>query len=196
LLSAEKKVGPKTADALQTALSGGLLSDQQISYLRGALEKDPNLSPKEKAAIASALQNDQDEKRRLQTVPGSGGIAPVVGLVQPVVVPGPVVVTGSPGIEQAVQTERFLSVKNDTGDVLTVYVRYPGDEQQTWKWTFQPDELSYLAIENERITASQVYIWAESGMSRWDRYKDELFNVVPEPYRADAIATHTHTFRR
>ena len=67
------KVGPKTQDAINAALSGKLLTSQQAGYLTGAIEKNPNLTPVQKAAIASALQADSKAKFQLALAKASGG---------------------------------------------------------------------------------------------------------------------------
>jgi hypothetical protein len=98
-ISDGSKVGPYTKDAIQTALSGGLLTTAQAGYLRGALLQNPNLSTAERAAISAALQNDRDEKRRLAAVNNNGFPVPVVPspIIVPPVVPAvlPVVPSGT-----------------------------------------------------------------------------------------------------
>jgi hypothetical protein len=74
-----------------------------------------------------------------------------------------------------------------------VYVRLP-EEEGTRFWTFQPGETAYLAMDDVRLTASAAYIWAESDSAQWNQFKDELFQVVAEPYLSATIGTHTHTF--
>jgi hypothetical protein len=194
LISAEGKVGPKTKDALQTALSGGLLSDDQRNFLQRALEKNPNLSPAEKAAIASALQNDQDQKRKLQGpgTPGGNGTLPVVTVP---VGPSPVVPVGPGGEDPqpTVQTERYLKINNQSGQSMTVFVRYP-DQETVYQWTFEAGQQSYLALDNQRIQGSQMFLWAESVSTRWNKHKEEALVLVQTPYQSETLGTFTFTF--
>jgi hypothetical protein len=92
------------------------------------------------------------------------------------------------------QTVRYLKVRNETGEELRVSVQTPED-QEPRVWTFNPGEAAYLAAGGQRLTASQVWIWAESGSRAWRQYQEEALTVVDEPYQSDGLGTHTHTFQ-
>jgi hypothetical protein len=210
LLSAEGKVGPKTQDALNAALAGNLLTDDQRGYLLGALEKNKNLSPTEKAAIASALQNDRDTRRNL-LAGGASIVVPPPVVIPTIVEPVPVIqdeifsgASASTGAVQnaSVQTAsgstfevRHLRVVNRTQERLVVYVQAVGAEQPQ-RFTFEAGESAVLySGEASKLATSQVWIWAESGSgSRFEKYKDNGLVLVEQPYTAEDIETFTFTF--
>jgi hypothetical protein len=170
-----------------------------------------------KASIASALQADAAAKRQQQGGNGNGGGTVVVapGGYVPVTGGGSAPAPGggdsapgfapaeggegsSPGAAggdgPALQTVRYILVNNRTGRTLTVYMQTP-QEQKPHRWVFQPNEDAYLEVDGVQVAANQMWIWAESGNMQWYENKENVFNVVPEPYPSDAIATHTHTFK-
>ncbi len=100
------------------------------------------------------------------------------------------VVVGAP-VEAPWQNVRYLHLSNQTGEALTVYVR--GGDGVTRNWSFAPDETAYLAIDNVRLAASEVFIWAEGGGKRWDSRRDEALVLVSAPYRSAAVGTFTYT---
>jgi hypothetical protein len=65
-------LNPQATNGLQAVLGGKLLTNAQAAALRQELN-DPNLSPQQRGAIAAALQNDGDQKRRLQAATLAGG---------------------------------------------------------------------------------------------------------------------------
>jgi hypothetical protein len=112
------------------------------------------------------------------------------------------------------QTQRYLQVKNDTGEKLTVYVQYRTfTDKGTWRWypakseealayELDPGETTCLADEGWQIRASRVRIWAVAGESghTWDQYEKEDLWLVPETFRgiqcyeAEEMETFTFTF--
>jgi hypothetical protein len=140
--------------------------------------------------------------------------------------PGPQPVIPVPGVspqqleteagESVVQTRRYLRVKNDTQERLTVYVQYrtlttkdrwawfPVDPEQSEKaavYVFEPGEEADLSHEDWRVNASRVRIWAvtEEGTA-WLENKEEDLWLVPEidearhQYLAPTMETYTVTF--
>jgi hypothetical protein len=119
--------------------------------------------------------------------------------------------------EAAVQNQRYLRVKNDTGKKLTVWVQYrtqtDGDE---FAWVpndpaksdaavgFEIDAGEEVDLEHQgaRVAASRVRIWAESkDGAAWDRYQNDDLWLVPETdatgsqtYQAAEQETYTFTF--
>jgi hypothetical protein len=192
LLAAQSQVGPKTQAALQAALAGKLLTAEQRSFLRGAIEKNTALSAAQKAAIASALQNDLDQKRLLQSGPGkllvvvsgSGPAAPAIPSAAP----------AADGSTAATQSVRYLRVSNETGEALTVHVRLSPDDEP-WSWSLEAGQTAYLAVDGQRLAVAQAYIWAESETRAWTTYKAEPMVAVSEPYASEEVGTHTHRFQ-
>jgi hypothetical protein len=97
-------------------------------------------------------------------------------------------------VAQPFQTVRYLMVDNQTGERVRVYVQLSEEDRPT-SWVFAPGENQVLSINDERLAASEVWIWAQSKTRRWIKHKEEAFVLVPEPYQADEIETATCTFR-
>jgi hypothetical protein len=198
LLAAEKNVGPKTQDALNAALAGQLLSDSQRGYLLGALEQNPKLTPTQKAAIATALQRDLDTKRQLAIAgSGSGNGGGWGGGSGDGGTPAPEGGTpggGEPAAAATYQSVRYLRVSNQTGEALRIYVQFPGEDQPK-VWNFQAGQTAYLAVDDVKVTASEVLIWAASETKVWNQNKTEALKLGTFPYPSDRIATHTQIFQ-
>jgi hypothetical protein len=116
--------------------------------------------------------------------------------------------------EEAVQTRRYLKVKNDTGEKLTVWLRYrtlttdgewrwyPGEWEKPLCYELDPGEETYLSHEGWKVNASRVRIWAETPSGeQLDQYQDEDLWLVPEEdgegkhsYSAPQIEDFTFTF--
>jgi hypothetical protein len=96
--------------------------------------------------------------------------------------------------QQCYQTVRYLRVENNSGQDLTVYVKLnPCD--QPWAWSITAGQTTYLAVDNQPLTASAAYLWAESCDGRqWNTYKDDVLALVPAPYWSDQVGTYTCTF--
>jgi hypothetical protein len=114
---------------------------------------------------------------------------------------------------------RYLQLKNDTNETLTVSLQYRTENARdgSWSWypvppeqsdkavvyTLSPGEVTYLDHKHWTISASRVRIWAmsESG-AEWSAYKDEDLWLVPEMdesidqhvYYAAKTETYTFTF--
>jgi hypothetical protein len=252
LLGAQSKVGPKTKDALNAVLAGQMLTDAQRGYLLGALEKNISLSPAQKAAIATALQQDSKTKLQLAAAnagngsnggngnggggggggcgesgggygggegsPGGGqggcggGATPAPAAPAPAPepepsapapapeapAPTPAPETEAPPTEAAPeatsQTVRYLRVSNQTGEALRVHVQMPGEDRVTF-WDLQAGQTAYLAVDGVRVTASEVFIWAQSATKAWNQNKTTPLPLGTFPYQLDHIGTHTHVFR-
>jgi hypothetical protein len=90
------------------------------------------------------------------------------------------------------QTVRYLQIDNQSGETLTIYVKLDTDGP-TYSWTFAPGFRAYLAIDNEKIAAAEVFIWATGGGKQWTSGQNGL-TLVSEPYRSSNIGTFTYTF--
>jgi hypothetical protein len=83
-------------------------------------------------------------------------------------------------------------IANRTGQNLKVFVKL--DEARCYCWDFAPDQVASLAVDGARLAASQCFVWAESGATRWDEYKDKALVLCPTPYQAGAIGDYIFTF--
>ena len=92
------------------------------------------------------------------------------------------------------QDVRYLRISNQTGQDLTVYVR-PEEDGPTYRWQFEPGETAYLTVDGEKLEAAEAMVWGKSSSQVWNQFKDDPLVLVSEPYRADAVGTHTLTFR-
>jgi hypothetical protein len=104
--------------------------------------------------------------------------------------PGPV--TDESAVDAPLQSERYLRVSNQTGETLKVHVKM-GDGK-IWNWTFAPDQVAYLAINDERITASEVLIWGETESKNFNANQTEPLVLVAADYQSASIGTYTLTF--
>jgi hypothetical protein len=113
-------------------------------------------------------------------------------------------------------SRRYLRVHNDTGEQLTVWLRYQTlTVNKTWSWypaapqpavAYRVDPGAVLDLEHEkwRVEASRVRIWARSSGGReWGDYRGRDLWLVPETddrgqhqYRAAERETFTFTFER
>lgn len=113
-------------------------------------------------------------------------------------------------------SRRYLRVHNDTGEALTVWLRYQTlTVNKTWFWypaapqpaaAYRVDPGAVLDLEHEkwRVNASKVRIWARSSGGReWQDYRGRDLWLVPETdergqhqYRAAERETFTFTFER
>lgn len=115
------------------------------------------------------------------------------------------------------QGQRYLRVKNDTPEALTVQVQYrsqradgewawvPGDpesSQEAVAFTVEPGEVTFLTHADKFIRASRIRLWAESSMQEWAEYRDQDLRLVTETdpklgqyvYYADTMQTYLFTF--
>jgi hypothetical protein len=94
--------------------------------------------------------------------------------------------------EEPYQNQRYLKVKNDTGQKLTVWVRYRSlDGNGDWAWLpgsgdameyqLEPGQETYLAVDDRQLCASRVHIWAETADGQqMDEYREQDLWLVPE----------------
>jgi hypothetical protein len=90
------------------------------------------------------------------------------------------------------QTVRYLKVKNETSQKLTLWVRYrTQDAAEEWRWfpatgkgvcyELDPGEETYLGHQGGKLHASRVRIWAETAAGEpMDEYRDQDLWLVPE----------------
>jgi hypothetical protein len=113
------------------------------------------------------------------------------------------------------QTCRYLRVKNNTGEKLTVYLQYrtwttkrcyawypadPATSDQVLVFEIAPGAETDLYHDNWRINASRARLWAESATGEWNEYEGkDLWLVEADKsgehyYYGDAMETFTFTF--
>jgi len=221
LIAARQNVGPSAQNAINAALAGRLLTGDQRTALRGALEKG-NLTPSQKGAIAAALQSDLDEKRLLAASGGrvtdldNGGFNPET--VDPAVVsndggyiPAPtesaVVNAPNSGIQTAsftpqpdngnralpLQEGRRLRVENKTNRVLTVYVQTQ-DMTQPVRYSFDAGRTATITTAQGPLVAKHLWVWAESGPREWLENKENALILAAEAYQAVEPEVRTISF--
>jgi hypothetical protein len=115
------------------------------------------------------------------------------------------------------QTQRFLKIKNETTETLTVFVQYRtqvNGEQFVWLPTdpkkssdaiplqVPPGKEVYAEVAKKRILCSRARLWAKatSKGTEWLEYKDQDLWLVPEvdkqnPREHVYFAPQTQTFR-
>ena len=151
-------------------------------------------------------------------------VNPVV--VNPVVVnsqsPAPVapaqviVVSSSTGdSESAFQVERFLRIKNDSGEKLTVFLQVrTRNDRGEWVWspeapgskakvmTFDLEAGKTLDLTG-KVSASRVRLWARSDSTSFMDYANQDLWLVPETtsngehrYQASQMQTYTFTMKQ
>lgn len=122
--------------------------------------------------------------------------------------------------EVAKQYERYLKVRNNTEEDLTVYVQFrTADDEGKWLWVpgapaDTEDAVSFNVAAGDSIRlpvddpydgnlrASRIRLWAESeGGTAFTQYKEEDLWLVPEKddqdrhyYFARRMGTFTYTF--
>jgi hypothetical protein len=99
----------------------------------------------------------------------------------------------NPTVQMTQRTERYLRVSNQTGQPLTVYVQLPGAAEPL-TYEFEQNQTADLTIEDVRLSASKVLIWAETNRGKWTDNKDKELVLVSAPYTAANMETFTHTF--
>jgi hypothetical protein len=117
--------------------------------------------------------------------------------------------------DAAFQVERFLRIKNDSGEKLTVFlqVRTRNDKGQ-WSWmpeepgtkakamSFDLDAGKTLDLTG-KVSASRVRLWARSDTASFMDYADQDLWLVPETrsngehrYQASRMQTYTFTMKQ
>jgi hypothetical protein len=114
--------------------------------------------------------------------------------------------TGTQAQRGVKQVTRYLHVKNNTSEQLTIYVQFrTRTEQGTWTWypadpqqseealafDLAPGQEAALEHEGWRIHASRARIWAVSASgATWPQYKVQDWWLVPE---TNANGEHAYT---
>ena len=117
----------------------------------------------------------------------------------------------------AVQSRRYLRIKNEAGEKLNVYVQYytvsdqnrwlwfparPGEAAQAKHYQLDPGEETYLGEGDGHIGARRARLWARSSSGKeWTEYKDQDLWLVSEVdddgvrrYYAPKMETFTFSF--
>jgi hypothetical protein len=185
-------------NALQNLATGGILSpDERICIREFVTATDCPLSANEIALVSAGLE---------ATEPGSIGEATAAEG------------TGETGVAGTKQNRRYLMVKNDTPERVTVWVQYRTmNNQDGWSWypadpdrsaqaaryTLEPGEETYLSHGDDYLTASRVRLWGQSaGGTEWHDYKESDLWLVDEEdqdgehyYVAEEMETYTFTLQ-
>jgi hypothetical protein len=144
---------------------------------------------------------------------------------QPIIVEGPVDGSnnkvdggdkgGAPDGDKAKpQFERFLKVKNDTGEKLTIFVQYimPNDKgEPVWApgepgsdkaitLELEPGKDTYVEVDGKKLSSVAVRVWAVGEKGKYLDYKDQDLVLVPADkngqhvYLATEVKTMTFVF--
>jgi hypothetical protein len=114
------------------------------------------------------------------------------------------------------QNARYLQVKNDTGEKLTIYVQIRTEVNNAFTWLpadpetskralvfeLQPGEDVYLPNSGDYLNGCRLRLWAKSASGlEWTDYKEEDLWLVPECnakgehfYNAAEMETFSYTF--
>jgi hypothetical protein len=124
-----------------------------------------------------------------------------------------------PTVAAIQQTERYLKIKNNTGDRLRVYVQHysmtaggewawlpdrPGENLAPFGYDFEPGEEAVLGNAQGNLAAHCVRVWARSPSGlEWADYRNADLYLVPEQdangdryYVAPDRETFTFSFDR
>jgi hypothetical protein len=99
--------------------------------------------------------------------------------------------------QEARQNQRYLKIKNDTNQTLTVFLQYRTSQADTWVWLPNDPKKSaesltlsipagqevYAEVDKNRVLSSRVRLWARSTApngQQWLEYKDQDLWLVPE----------------
>jgi hypothetical protein len=179
------------------------LSDNQQGALN-RLQSDQNLTSDDRTALTNLLANDPNLDRETRDVIRKGLQDDQESKRR----------SGSP------QTDRFLKIKNETNETLTVFFQYRQQSGDKWFWLpadpkksseaislqIPPGKEVYAEVERQRVFSSRVRLWAKSTSSgtEWLEYKDQDLWLVPEVdkekpkehiYFAPNVETFTFTFK-
>jgi tetratricopeptide (TPR) repeat protein len=114
-----------------------------------------------------------------------------------------------PGGQQATQFyTRHILVSNNTDRPIRVYLQYftydangqwgwYGDTSEETYWAIQPGVRTYLAMNDVKLHAQRVRIWArsEDGSLQWLQYRDQDLELVPsEGYSASELGDYEIPF--
>jgi len=119
--------------------------------------------------------------------------------------PGETVAASATGEQGSALATRYLEIKNDARESVTVWVQYYTlNDRGEWAWVSDSEPLereiaagttSYIRDDRGvRIQASHVRIWAESaGGSKWEQYKETDLPLVGQDRSQKATFTYTLT---
>jgi len=194
-----KNLTPAQRGALSAGLSGSSLSQAQRNALSElAAANGSGLSSEDREAINQLLEQDEERKDGELAADGDS----------------------SADAHGPVQSRRFLLLRNDSGEPLTIRVQFrrltrhgewnwfPADPRRSARaleYTIGPGKAFYLSDGESRVAASKVRIWAEgvSTGSRWEDYRYRDLWLVPEMakdrghvYHGDKIQTVTMRLTR
>jgi hypothetical protein len=115
------------------------------------------------------------------------------------------------------QTQRYLKIKNETNETLTVFVQYRTQVNgEQWLWLpadpkksadavplqVPPGKEIYAEVDKNRILCSRARLWAKASSkgTEWLEYKDQDLWLVPEvdkenPREHVYFAPEAQTFR-
>jgi len=142
---------------------------------------------------------------------------PLIYTPPPVIVAAPqppVIITVSPTPDDssvAVQTMKYVKVKNNADTKLQVFALYLGqDEKGKGVWlpaadknganqpmntTLEPGQEVTLAVnDSDKVLTSRVRIWAQTDSKQWLKYQSEDLVLVDKPYKADKPDTFAMQF--
>jgi hypothetical protein len=181
LAATNKNLTPAQRGALFAGMSGFPLSDSQRNALSELAADGSGLSSEEREAVNWLLEQDA-EKDDEQLAADDDTDGPV-------------------------QLQRFLLLRNETGEPLTIRVQFrmktshgdwnwvpadPRRSQDAVKYTLRPGKALYLKDGESRVATSKVRIWVE-GLdtgSKWEEYKDQDFWLVPEVIKGEHHGYH------
>jgi len=152
---------------------------------------------------------------------------PVIIVPPPVIVPPPsppvvltlpsaptVIVSSDPASGNdgtAMQTKKYLQVKNNTGSRLEICAMYlsandkgksvwlpeadEDGENQPVTATVEPGQTYTLAAsDGTKVLTSRVHIWAKTDAKQWMKYQNEDLVLVDKPYRSAKPAVYAMQF--
>jgi hypothetical protein len=164
------QVGADARGALNTALSGGFLSDSGRQSLSELIAGNPaHLSQDELEAVQSALDYDAQAKRELRYVRVENA-------------------TGQP----VTLWLRYQTLTDEGGwQWLPASL---GERVRSLRYTLQPGTAGYLKSQDTWVAAGRVRVWAESASGqRWLTYRnrDLPLTATDADRTGDALATCT-----
>jgi len=159
--------------------SGGVSPDQKGALNR--LQAGENLTSEDRSVLTDMLANDPKLDAETREAIQHGLQDDLENRMK----------TGAP------HTQRYLKIKNDTKDTLTIYVQYrTQDKSEQWVWlpanptqsaqavtqSLAPGKETLAEVEKNPILSSRVRLWAKStsGGAQWLEYKDHDLWLVPE----------------
>ena len=174
--AANPNVTPAQSGALYAGMSGYSLSDGQRNALSElAADDSSGLTSEQREAISMLLEKDAENKDEQLAADDES----------------------SDNADGHLQLRRYLLLRNETGEPLTIQVQFrmfSGHGEWSWfpadprrsdkalKYTLSPGKALYLTDGESRVATSKVRIWAEGLKTgtKWVDYKDQDLWLVPE----------------